>query len=221
MKPMAQLHGLIQAWLMWYQPRSITGFREIIASLSTADRDILRQRRLVVLVGFSKSGKSTLVTSHPELRQYFRINSDEIHRRLNRRFAELRDNNTVSGDAYWVRQILTGWIRIKILEAAADQGLNIVIDSCNLRHRERQQRLRIGRQRGYATTLVYVTCDAKTLCQRLMDADDRLAADDRQRTWLELYLNIQRLRFQEPRPNEADQFRVYRTDSETPHQLRL
>lgn len=221
MKSMAQLHGLLQAWLMWHQPRNIAGFQEIIASLSTADRGILRQRRLVVLVGFSKSGKSTLVTSHPELQQYFRINSDEIHRRLNRRFAELRDNNTVSGDAYWVRQILTGWIRIKILEAAADQGLNIIIDSCNLRRRERQQRLQIGRRRGYVTILVHVTCDSQTLGQRLLTADDRLAALGRRRTWLDLYLHVQRPRYQPPRPSEADELHVYRSGSDSPAQLAL
>jgi predicted kinase len=127
----------------------------------------------------------------------------------------------VRGSAYWARQFLTQWIREALLIRVCHEGINVVNQSCNLVRRERQQRLRIGRRHDYRTTLVHVICEHQTLCQRLMAADDLRKAAGQERVWLDLYLNVQRDRYQPPEPSEADQFRIHHSGQDSPADLRL
>ena len=63
-----------------------------------------RKKIFVMMVGFSKSGKHTLINKHPVLSSFFRIDTDRIHDLLNSRFDFLQDDMTINGRAYWDRQ---------------------------------------------------------------------------------------------------------------------
>src|SRR5690606_17850057 len=89
------------------------------------------QRRLVIMMGFSMCGKTTLVQSHPGLKHCARTETQAIHRMLNSQFSLLIDSQTITGRSYWLRQGLTRILRQKILNQLLLKGVSIVIDSCN------------------------------------------------------------------------------------------
>lgn len=175
-----------------------------------------RTRHCMMLIGFSKSGKATLIRSHPRLRQYFRISTDPIHARLNQEFVFLRDNQTVKGPAYWERQMLTGVIRNMVLSLVLRQGVLLALDSCNLRRGERRQRLQMAKQAGYLTKIIWVRCSERTLLQRLREADEDQQRRGKDPAWVDLYLRVQKSRFQPPYSVEAQLIESYWSDRDDP-----
>lgn len=158
------------------------------------------QRRLVIMMGFSMSGKTTLVQSHPALKHCARIETQVIHRMLNGRFSLLIDNQTIAGRGYWLRQGLTRILRQKILNQLLLKGVSIVIDSCNLRRSWRKSLIKMAKRDGYFVRIVHVDCDERVLQSRLEQADEKLKSRGLPPTWVALYRQ-QRAMFQ-PTRNE-------------------
>lgn len=173
-------------------------------------RTALRKKVFVMTVGFSHSGKSTLVKTNPMLRKFFRLQSDKIHDVLNENYEFLQDDNKVTGKSYWERQFFTHLVRKKILEKLFSNGFAVVNDSCNLSRKDRAQRLRLAKKYGYKTMIIWVVCPENVLLERLYKADDDSVASGGNKVWLDLY-KMQKEIFEPPEIYEAN--KVFYCDS--------
>jgi predicted kinase len=174
-----------------------------------------RTKRYIMLVGFSQSGKSELVQTHPLLSTYARITTQDLHDRLNARLVCLRDDTSIDGPTYWERQFLTRWLRRDIERRMLATGTSVVSDSCNLERRGRQTQIKAAQAAGYRVTIVNVHCDPVELARRLVAADDRRAQNGQPRTWWRLVRYIQQPRFQVPHLTEVSSIRHYRSGTRT------
>ena len=163
----------------------------------------IKQKEFVLYVGFSKSGKSTHRRSST-FRDFAGVETTTIHQVINSAFGLLNDDRSVDGPGYWARQWLTRSIRQKVLHRLCSLGYAVVEDSCNLNLRERGERLAVARQYGYHTTLIYVSCFEPVLLERLGQFDRENLKRGLAPTWVDLYLTIQRFRFEAPQFKEAD-----------------
>lgn len=180
-----------------------------------------KKKVFVLLVGFSLSGKSFFIGHHPSLRSFFRINSKQLHSALNSRIEELRDDNTIHGNAYEDRQKMTKELRKAILEQALTKGIAIVSESCNLERTWRAQLFSLAKQYGYKTVLIHVQCDEKTLLQRLQKADTENISRSEKPTWVALYEEVQKKRFAQPSADEADVFVEFHSENDDPEQVKI
>lgn len=171
------------------------------------------KRRFVMLVGFSKSGKETLRTHNESLNRAARVDTDVIHMHLNLYIDKLQDDYTVNGKAYWARQFLTRYVRQRAFEYLFFRGHRVLSESCNLTREERIERIALAREYGYETVIIWIQCPEEILLERLKDEDDQLIACGKLPTWRNLYHNVQKVRFERPLPDEADELYLYNSSS--------
>ena len=182
-------------------------FRDKIAEIVNIlvnDQPAIKEKVFVLMVGYSKVGKTSFVNKNERLKTFFNISTNSIHNLLNNTFAFLKDDNTVYGSAYWERQYLTRIVRKRLLNEALKKGFAVVNDSANLNRKERKARLKIAKRYGYETIIVWVTCPEEELLARLQKADNELILNGQKPTWVNLYTEVQKNRFDPPLDNEAD-----------------
>ncbi len=196
--------GLLYAIVLYALPSTRNALRHITKeTFQRAAQNAPRDRTCYLMVGFSKSGKTKWLQQR---RLYgFTVNSQELHNTLSSWIPLLNDRTSVTGWGYWPRQVFTHLLRKRLFAKAITQGLTIVSDSCNLEQQARQAFLQQAKTNGYHTVLVWVHCPELVLLQRLRAADDARDKRNESPTWVRLYQNIQRLRFQQPSANEADE----------------
>ncbi|KRT67558.1 MAG: hypothetical protein XU08_C0002G0117 [candidate division WWE3 bacterium CSP1-7] len=201
-----QIEGAVKAFFYLRSPM----VQHIITAVVREIRDGMwlypEKRVLVVMVGMSLSGKTTLVDRHPQLRWCWQIRTRDIHNLLNRYLDFLRDDNSVRGRAYWVRQFLTERVREEVLRRALQRGIPIVLDSCHLTRKKRLARYRLAKRYGYHVVIVFVECPWMTLLSRATEADHLSIARGGKRVWKDLIRQQVKV-FEPPIPNpdEADQ----------------
>jgi predicted kinase len=182
-------------------------FRDKIAEIVNIlvnDQPAIKEKVFVLMVGYSKVGKTSFVNKNERLKTFFNISTNSIHNLLNNTFAFLKDDNTVYGSAYWERQYLTRIVRKRLLNEALKKGFAVVNDSANLNRKERKARLKIAKRYGYETIIVWVTCPEEELLARLQKADNELILNGQKPAWVNLYTEVQKNRFDPPLDNEAD-----------------
>lgn len=210
MNQLRKLLGLFKAaWLWRFRAEALDAVFEqfMVANLRRRPE---HAKKFVLYVGFSKSGKTTHLRKSFR-RHYATIDTVDIHMALNQALVELQDGFAVDGRSYWTRQILARWMREKLIRMLCKYGLTIVQDSCNLVRAERQRLMSIPRQHGYTTTIIHVTCPEATLLKRLERADADNAARGEEATWVRLYRDVQRPRYEPPLRTEADELTEIRT----------
>jgi predicted kinase len=201
-----QIEGAVRAFFYLRSPKVQRALNEVVREIRDGMWNRSERRVLVVMAGMSLSGKTTLVDSHPQLRKCWRIRTRDIHDLLNRKFDFLRDDNSVRGRAYWIRQFLTEVVRREVLHRALQQGIAIVLDSCHLTRRERVVRYRLAKRYGYHVVIIFVECPWMTLLSRAIEADNLSVARGGKRVWKDLVK--QQVKVFEPPipdPDEADQ----------------
>lgn len=182
-------------------------FRDKIAEIVNIlvnDQPAIKEKVFVLMVGYSKVGKTSFVNKNERLKTFFNISTNSIHNLLNNTFVFLKDDNTVYGSAYWERQYLTRIVRKRLLNEALKKGFAVVNDSANLNRKERKARLKIAKRYGYETIIVWVTCPEEELLARLQKADNELILNEQKPAWVNLYTEVQKNRFDPPLDNEAD-----------------
>ncbi|GMR18945.1 MAG: hypothetical protein BMS9Abin34_067 [Patescibacteria group bacterium] len=178
-------------------------------------------RILVVVTGLSLSGKTTFVENHPKLKNFFRVETRNIHDRLNSSFHFLQDDNTVNGKAYWERQFLTQVVREKTLEKAMERGFPVVSDSCNSKQEKRSRWYSMAKRFGYRTMTLWIKCNKLTLLQRAWEADEESRARGEKGTWEKLILRQIRT-YEPPLEDDANQVVAFwydRMKPESAHQI--
>jgi len=197
--------GLLRMQLHFFaNQRYLNDLERIEKYLMDDQEHALRAKNFVLTVGYSKSGKTTFVDRHNVLSTYFRLSTNTIHDYLNQAFFFLKDDNSITGHAYWERQFLTSLIRNNVLEKAFSQGFAVVNDSDNLSRKERAKRLRLAKRHGYRTHIVLIECNEKLLLDRLGKSDEELLKNGGKPTWVALYKDIQMARFEKVTVGEAD-----------------
>mgnify|MGYP002396295129 CR=1 FL=1 len=157
-----------------------------------------------IMVGFSKSGKTSVCKQHPQLAHLPRIESAQIHALLNLHIPDARDDNTVNGSRYWIRQLLTKLMVFRAFIRLSRQNVSFVLDSCHLTKKSRSWIIRHARLSGYSTTILFVNCHEDELIRRLNEADSENILQGKEPAWLDLYEEVQRLQFEPPTEDEAD-----------------
>lgn len=168
-----------------------------------------RRKIFVMLVGYSLSGKSWFIRHHSQLSRFFQVDTRKIHDLLNQSFRILQDGKTTSGSGYWPRQFLTRTVRESVFEKAGRIGMATVSDSANLVREERQKRLQAFRRWGYETAIVHVACPKERLMERLEALDAQRQARGEAPTWVRLYEDVQKNRFNPPQRGEADHIYLF------------
>jgi predicted kinase len=125
-------------------------------ALSLPREEHLREKLLLIMVGYSGSGKSTFIERHPKARQMAVISSIRIHDKLNELIPQLRDDKSTKGYAYITRQLLTWVVRRRLLKLYFAEGAAVVSDSCNLRRADRRYWIRMARKWDYRVVEVHV-----------------------------------------------------------------
>lgn len=197
-------------WSYMFGSRTAYQLAEISAEIfdisgAFADHD----KKFVMLVGFSKSGKHTFLKNHPSINRYFSVNTDTIHRLLNQQFQALQDDQTSSGSGFWLRQYYTRIIRRGLTRNAFKKNIDVASDSCNLRKSQRKILLSQAKKFGYRTIIIWIQCDEQELLRRLDSADRKLRENGKQPAWRGLYFKIQKPLFDQPSLAEADQLITY------------
>lgn len=196
--------GWIRLIFHFALPKNKNLLDQVIGELSPTRCVHPRGRNFVMMVGFSKSGKTTFIKNHKELPKYYQISSQRIHDLINKTFGFLNDDKSVRGKAYWERQLLTHRVRSILLGKAFRKGFCVLSDSANLKRANRLKTLKMAKKQGYETYIFYITVPEVILLQRLANLDEQLKQDGKPETWIKLYSNLQKKRLQKPLVEEAD-----------------
>ena len=200
--------GLVRLFFHLLSKNCRKTINEIVDTLVVNNQNVIKQKIFVMMVGYSKTGKTSSIKDDVRLNKFFKLSSDDIHDLLNSKLSFLKDDNTIDGKAYWERQYLTKIIRKKTLEKAFSKGLAIVSDSANLVRNMRYSWLKMAKKHSYETVIIWVFCPEKELLSRLKKYDDDLISKGENATWVNLYNNIQKEIFDPPLPFEADSIKI-------------
>lgn len=143
-----------------------------------------------MFTGLSLSGKTWLFNKINSKFQnrFFPLDSRSIHDYLNQ-FDVFKDDNTVEGRAYIMRQEATDSIQRDIVGVIAKHGYNIAHDSCNRLKKDRKDRLDqvIKLNPELKTVIIYVNTDREIILNRAKDEDLRLEKLGKPKAWEELF----------------------------------
>jgi tRNA uridine 5-carbamoylmethylation protein Kti12 len=195
--------AVLLSYLPWVRKRLSEVARNIVSSYKVPRL----KRELIMAVGFSKSGKHTVLKKEEGLR----IDTDDIHCRLNDLFTMLRQDDLVGTRAYWARQIFTRKVRRMILCSVLQSGIRVVNESCNLRASDRKWILSKAKGFAYRTVIVLVQCPEPILLRRLKEADRQKMGIGEPPIWEKLYREVQRPLFDFPHEYEVDELRFVYT----------
>ncbi|MCC7290105.1 hypothetical protein IT417_02560 [bacterium] len=162
-------------------------------------------------VGYSLSGKTWLVDkikgSFPG--KFESVETRSMHDFLNT-MDLFKDDNTVDGTSYEIRQEATYELRKTMIEFLAKKAVNIIQDSGNQIKKDRQER--VGAVKDVVeyvkTILIFVNPDMKVIEKRAIEADKRLVEEGKLETWVKL-IEKQKERMEVPTTSEADYFLEY------------
>lgn len=171
---------------------------------------------LIVMTGFSKSGKTTLVD---QLLQDFpntfvAIDSAKIHNFLNSTYYAFQDDNTIMGSSYKLREDATKKIQGLLQEVLVENNFNVIDDSVNSTKQKRAHIISQAKELDpeIRTLIIYIKISEPVLLSRLIELDEEKARVGQKKSWVDLYYKIQKPIFYEPQSNEADHIFVYTPD---------
>lgn len=175
------------------------------SALIGRSKEGLLDKYLFATVGFTHVGKTTaargLIEKFPGL---VNVESNLIHNVVNNAFPELKDDNTVTGSGYWLRNVITDEIRAEMIRNLCQDGWWIINDSSNLTSVERQSRIQVPKQFDYRTVLLWLNLPEEVILERLRAADEEAVQQGNKPAWLDLYNNVQKPRLEEPMAGETD-----------------
>lgn len=162
-------------------------------------------------VGFSLSGKTWLVNKIKERypKRFETVETRSIHDFLNTMEA-FKDDNTISGGSYGLRQEATFEIRKGLISLFAKNGINIIQDSCNQVNKDRQERLDLVKSviKDVKTVLIFVNTGINVIEKRADDEDRKLIGQGKPAAWRDL-IEKQKERMEIPSKDEVDLFIEY------------
>ncbi len=164
----------------------------------------------IMLVGFSQSGKTILSKKILKAfaNQFVRIDSNAIHDFLNKTYSIFRDDNTIKGKSYKLRQKTTKVIHDALIKVLLQNRFSIILDSCNLTRERREKIINSVKRvnKDIKTVIIYNKISESQLYKNLRKADQRLIRKRKEPVWVDLYEKVQKPKLEEPKRSEADYF---------------
>lgn len=167
----------------------------------------------VMLVGFSRSGKTTLAKKIIEnIKDLVLIDSDSIQLFLNNTYSLFRDDNTIEGKSYEIRQKATKAMQEALISTLLKDGHSILLDANNGRKEIREAILKAVKNINpeVQTVLIRHKIDEEILYENIRKAD-QIKGDN---TWKDLYEKVQKPKFVEPNKDEADCLLIHANNTE-------
>jgi predicted kinase len=167
----------------------------------------------VMLVGFSRSGKTTLAQKIVEnINDLVLIDSDSIHLFLNNTYLLFRDDNTIEGKSYEIRQKATKAMQEALISTLLKDGHSILLDANNGRKEVREPILKAVKNIDpeINTILIRHKIDEEVLYENIRKADQIKGGN----TWKDLYEKVQKPKFDEPSKEETDYLLINTNNTE-------
>lgn len=162
----------------------------------------------VMLNGFSKSGKTVLAERICQTfpRTIVRIDSATIHDFLNSKYDIFKDDNSIFGSAFKLRDKSTKALQDAIIDVLVTNGVNVILDACNSKAEKRERIINKIKHLSpnCKTMIISIDVDEVNLLKRLNDLDDESEASGNKRVWVDLYQKVQKPSFSAPKIDEAD-----------------
>lgn len=171
------------------------------------------KQMIIVMNGYSKSGKTTLVNKILKKfpKKFVSIDSAKIHDFLNQNYPVFQDDWSVSGEAYNLRDKATKAIQETLQNTLIKEGISYIDNSCNSTVEKRKKIIDKAKSlnSNIVTVIICVQISEKKLLQRLKALDDETASRGSKRVWVELYEKVQKPAMKVPTPKEADYVLFY------------
>lgn len=215
------MHGSWLTLSCLIRPRGRRDVAAVIDGIYAAQQSALRAPEFVMLVGYSKTGKSTLRTGHPLLQQYVHLDDEEIFGQVNPRFQWATTDQSFFGPMYFPRRVVIMLALVRLLVRYFERRQPVVLDICIYTPMWRQLFFRLAQLFGYRRTIVHVHCDATEHLRRLRLADARRIASGLEPYFERNFLDIQVPRYVPPVAGEADWVVDYPSDRHQPGDVTL
>lgn len=145
----------------------------------------------LMMCGITHSGKTCLTDEITKtIPEYsFRvISSRSVHDFLNRRlFFIFKDNNTVTGSRYQIRQTATKIFRLTSLLSALIRHQPVILDSAHLQLTGRRFIRRLMQTFRYRLIVVYANAEKNSILYRVKLADQRNLSNGEEPAWEMLF----------------------------------
>ncbi|MFA6307467.1 MAG: AAA family ATPase [Patescibacteria group bacterium] len=162
----------------------------------------------IMLIGFSRSGKTTLAKKIIEnIKDLVLIDSDSIHLFLNNTYPLFQDNDTIEGQSYEIRQKTTKAIQEALISTLLKDGHSILLDANNGKKEVRETILKTVKNINpeIQTILLRHKIDEKILYKNIKKADQIKGGY----TWKDLYEKIQKPNFDEATKDETNYLLIH------------
>ena len=162
----------------------------------------------ILMNGYSKSGKTTLVNKILETfpKVFVSIDTTKIHDFLNHNYPIFQDDQSITGNAYDLRDKTTKAMQKTMQNTLLKEGVSYIDDSCNSKLEKRQEILSSVRslKPNIVTMIISVQISEIELLKRLQTLDDEAESRGNKRVWVELYEKVQKPATVVPTAQEAN-----------------
>ncbi len=159
-----------------------------------------------MFTGLSLSGKTWVFKKIEEKfpNRFFPLDSRSLHDYLNQ-FEVFKDDNTIEGRAFVMRQEATDSIQRDIVGVIAKHGYCIAHASCNRSEKDRRERLEEVKKLNpeIKTVILYVNTPKEIVLDRAKKEDVRLISLGKSPAWVDLF-NKQVETYEPPKKDESD-----------------
>ncbi|MBU0706832.1 ATP-binding protein [Patescibacteria group bacterium] len=167
---------------------------------------------LIMIVGFSRSGKSTLVNQIiKNFSTITKIDTDSIHDFLNQTYSVFKDENTIEGKSFDIRQKSTRAIQEALISTLLADGHSVLLDSCNLSKAIRDTIFTLARESDQKITTILIRhkINEDALYENIRKADQEKGGT----IWKDLYEKIQKPALNEPSASEVDHLMIHKKNT--------
>ncbi len=167
-----------------------------------------RPTLLILPVGFSRSGKTTLCKKIEDRfpGTFVRVDSDSLRDYLDQKFPQFRDIRVLD-DSSSLRNTAAKEMQIALARVLFHNAQSLILDSCNQVRAGRQEIIATARRvvPNIVTVIIEVVISETQLVQTLNEEDAKQTKrGGLHATWVALYEEVQKKRFERPDADEAD-----------------
>lgn len=168
----------------------------------------------IMLVGFSRSGKTTLADKIiKEIPELIKIDSDSILEFLTKTYPIFQDGDAINGKSYKLKQISNKYMQMGLISALLENNYSVLLDSCNIKMDIRKKILYKVKESGadIQTIIIRHKINEDVLYENIRKADDGFGGSN---NWKEMYEKVQKPNFDEPIKDEVDYLLLHENNTE-------
>lgn len=167
----------------------------------------------IMIAGFSGSGRTTLAKEiSDKFPNVFNIlDVKDVHSFLNDTYPAFKDDNTISGGSFNIRQEVSDKMEELLMESFLKAKLSIIYDSANLDKKKRKKFLDLAKSANSeaVTVLIMIKIPEDLVLNELKGRDEEAQSRGLKPVWVDLYEKVQKEKYEEPTDDEADKVLFY------------